>query len=99
MECFEAMLNRLFRDELEGLVMRYEALRTAMSQELEQRDQTASSVAAIRHQQQTTEDEVDEIVEDENSLGLLTSNFGEMPKAAQASPVVCAAVAKEAEMF
>merc|ERR1719188_1757879 len=37
MESFQGMLDRLFRDELEDLVMRYEALRTAMAQEINQR--------------------------------------------------------------
>merc|ERR1719510_1421291 len=37
LECFEAMLNRLLRDELEELVMRYEALRVTISQEIDHR--------------------------------------------------------------
>merc|ERR550532_3809779 len=37
LECFEAMLTRLFRDELEELVMRYEAMRITLMQEMEQR--------------------------------------------------------------
>ena len=37
LECFDAMLNRLFRDELEELVMRYEGIRCAISQEMELR--------------------------------------------------------------
>ena len=32
LECFDAMLNRLFRDELEELVMRYEGIRCTISQ-------------------------------------------------------------------
>merc|ERR1719361_985074 len=53
LECFEAMLNRLLRDELEELVMRYEALRMAISQELDQRNNvvaTTVSVAQITHE-------------------------------------------------
>jgi len=38
LECFDAMLNRLFRDELEELVMRYEGVRCAISQEIEYRN-------------------------------------------------------------
>jgi len=37
LECFDAMLNRLLRDELEELVMRYEGIRCAISQEIEHR--------------------------------------------------------------
>ena len=37
LECFDAMLNRLLRDELEELVMRYEGIRCAISQEIEYR--------------------------------------------------------------
>ena len=37
LDCFDAMLNRLFMDELEQLVMRYENIRVAISQELEHR--------------------------------------------------------------
>ena len=37
LECFDAMLTRLFRDELEELVMRYEGIRCAISQEIELR--------------------------------------------------------------
>jgi len=37
LECFDAMLNRLFRDELEELVMRYEGIRYAISQEMDTR--------------------------------------------------------------
>jgi scaffold protein salvador len=41
LDCFDAMLNRLFRDELEELVMRYERIRIAISQELEYRNHSA----------------------------------------------------------
>ncbi len=34
LECYDSMLNRLFRDGLEEIVMRYESLRTAMAQRL-----------------------------------------------------------------
>lgn len=37
LECFDAMLNRLFRDEIEELVMRYEGIRYAISQVLDTR--------------------------------------------------------------
>eukprot|EP00092_Neocalanus_flemingeri_P004861 GFUD01005231.1.p1 GENE.GFUD01005231.1~~GFUD01005231.1.p1 ORF type:complete len:292 (-),score=75.01 GFUD01005231.1:119-994(-) len=37
LECFDAMLNKLFRDELAELVMRYEGVRYRMSQELASR--------------------------------------------------------------
>jgi len=37
LECFDAMLNRLFRDEIEELVMRYEGIRYAISQVLDSR--------------------------------------------------------------
>eukprot|EP00096_Caligus_rogercresseyi_P008044 TRINITY_DN2632_c0_g3_i1.p1 TRINITY_DN2632_c0_g3~~TRINITY_DN2632_c0_g3_i1.p1 ORF type:complete len:459 (-),score=147.11 TRINITY_DN2632_c0_g3_i1:765-2006(-) len=40
LECFEAMLNRLFRDELEELVMKYEAARLGISQEMDTRLQS-----------------------------------------------------------
>ena len=46
MESFQGMLDRLFRDELEDLVMRYEALRTAVAQEINQRQ------GAVQHQEQ-----------------------------------------------
>ena len=38
LECFDAMLNRLLRDELEELVMRYEGIRCAIAQEIEHRN-------------------------------------------------------------
>merc|ERR1719362_1534867 len=38
LECFDAMQTRLFRDELEELVLRYEAIRMAFTQELERRN-------------------------------------------------------------
>jgi len=44
LEGFEAMLNRLLRDELEELVMRYEALRVAISQETDHRAYTVTTV-------------------------------------------------------
>ncbi len=46
LECFDAMLNRLFRDELEELVMRYEGIRCAISQEMELRACQANRQAA-----------------------------------------------------
>ncbi|MCP3665833.1 MAG: hypothetical protein GY696_25615 [Gammaproteobacteria bacterium] len=45
LDCFDAMLNRLFRDELEELVMRYERIRIAISQELEYRNQSGGGAA------------------------------------------------------
>ncbi len=45
LDCFDAMLNRLFRDELEELVMRYERIRIAISQELEFRNQSGGGAA------------------------------------------------------
>ncbi len=45
------MLNRLFRDGLEDIVMRYETLRTAMAQEAALRKQQQVA-AAVQQQQQ-----------------------------------------------
>jgi len=44
---FEAMLNRLLRDELEELVMRYEALRVAISQEIDYQSNTVTTTLAL----------------------------------------------------
>lgn len=38
LECFQAMLNRLYRQELEELVLSYEAYRTCLQREIENRD-------------------------------------------------------------
>ena len=37
LECFEVMLNRLFREDMEELVMKYEAMRVTLVQEIEER--------------------------------------------------------------
>lgn len=49
LEGFEAMLNRLLRDELEELVMRYEAMRVAISQEMDAR--TAVALVAVSQEE------------------------------------------------
>ncbi|CAB4061689.1 SAV1 [Lepeophtheirus salmonis] len=55
LECFEAMLNRLFRDELEELVMKYEGSRLAISQEMDQRHLNHHQMSAtISGQEQIT---------------------------------------------
>ncbi len=48
------MLNRLFRDGLEDIVMRYETLRTAMAQEaaLRKQQQVAAAVQQQQHLRQ-----------------------------------------------
>jgi len=48
LECFDAMLNRLLRDELEELVMRYEGIRCAISQEIEFRTYSGAGQAQIQ---------------------------------------------------
>jgi scaffold protein salvador len=47
LDCFDAMLNRLFRDELEELVMRYERIRIAISQELEYRNSSGGRITTL----------------------------------------------------
>ncbi|XP_023221190.1 protein salvador homolog 1-like [Centruroides sculpturatus] len=37
LDCFQGMLNRLHRQELEGIVMKYEAYRLALLREMERR--------------------------------------------------------------
>ena len=58
LECFDAMLNRLFRDELEELVMRYEGIRCAISQEIEYRAYSGqvSHLQSIEHGDNENED-------------------------------------------
>jgi len=61
LDCFDTMLNRLFRDELEELVMRYERIRLAISQELDYRNSTGRITAIEHHlQQQPNEQEDDQ---------------------------------------
>lgn len=43
LQCFEAMLYRLYRQELEELVMGYEAFRTALQREIENREHSTSN--------------------------------------------------------
>lgn len=38
LECFQAMLNRLYRQELEDLVLGYEAYRAGLQREIEERE-------------------------------------------------------------
>lgn len=48
LECFDAMLNRLFRDELEELVMRYEGMRVTITQELDSRSQLPNQMMTLQ---------------------------------------------------
>jgi len=60
LDCFDTMLNRLFRDELEELVMRYERIRLAISQELEYRNskgRITSIELQLQHQHKEHEDD------------------------------------------
>ena len=50
LECFDTMLNRLFRDELIELVKRYEGVRFRMSQELASRNAFLLQNRSITHQ-------------------------------------------------
>lgn len=43
LHCFQAMLNRLYREELEQLVMGYEAFRTALQHEIVTREQSLAN--------------------------------------------------------
>ena len=60
LECFDAMLNRLFRDELEELVMRYEGIRCAISQEIDYRAYSGqlSQLQAVEHGDNENEDNI-----------------------------------------
>ena len=50
LECFDTMLNKLFRDELIELVKRYEGVRFRMSQELTSRNAFLLQNRSITHQ-------------------------------------------------
>ena len=50
LECFDTMLNKLFRDELIELVKRYEGVRFRMSQELASRKAFLLQNRSITHQ-------------------------------------------------
>lgn len=50
LECFDTMLNKLFRDELIELVKRYEGVRFRMSQELTNRRAFLLHNRSITHQ-------------------------------------------------
>lgn len=98
LECFEAMLNRLFRDELEELVMRYEAMRTTITMELEsenrfRRNSMASGVITELPPENVltrTADAVEEQTEIEEEGLFLTESFAHPIHTAHASPVVYA---------
>ncbi|XP_059087231.1 uncharacterized protein LOC131883716 isoform X3 [Tigriopus californicus] len=98
LECFEAMLNRLFRDELEELVMRYEAMRTTITMELEsearfRRSSIASGVITELPPDNVltrTADAVEEQTEIEEEDLFLTESFAHPIHTAHASPVVYA---------
>lgn len=42
LECFQAMLNRLYRQELEDLVLGYEAYRAGLQREIDEREKILS---------------------------------------------------------
>lgn len=43
LECFQAMLNRLYRQELEDLVLGYEAYRAGLQREIDEREKRSRS--------------------------------------------------------
>lgn len=54
LDCYQAMLNRLFKQEMEKIVMCYEAYRQELQQELERRHrEQGAAVSAPRQQQQS----------------------------------------------
>jgi scaffold protein salvador len=44
LDCFQAMLNRLYRTDMEQLVMSFELIRSALQQEIEQRLQKQNTI-------------------------------------------------------
>lgn len=44
LECFQAMLNRLYRQELEDLVLGYEAYRAGLQREIDDRESMINEV-------------------------------------------------------